>query len=273
MDTIIVAVYAIVDDILKGMNHQDDVRAKMMDAEVITTAIVAMLYFHGNFESSRIFMRESGYIPEMLSKSRFNRRLHKVKDWFLTLFAILGEHAKEMNADTHYLIDSFPIPVCDNYRIPRAKVYRQACFRGYIASKRRYYYGLKLHLMVNAQGQPVEFFLTPANMSDVKGLKFFSFDLPSDAEVYADRGYNDYMFEDLLQDVGIQLLPMRKTNSKRPFPPWVRYLQHTFRKVIETTGSLLNKLMPRHIHAVTQSGFELKIVLFVLALSFQFIGK
>jgi IS5 family transposase len=273
MDTIIVAVYVIVDDILKGLNHRDDVRAKMSDAEVITTATIAMLYFHGNFERSRIFMKELGYVPDMLSKSRFNRRLHQAKDWFLIIFAVLGEHAKEMNADTHYVIDSFPIPVCDNYRIPRAKIYRQDCFRGYIASKKRYYYGLKLHLMVNAQGQPVEFFLSPANMSDVKGLKLFSFDLPAHAQVYADRGYNDYKFEDLLQDVDIQFMPMRKANSKRPFPSWLQYLQHVYRKVIETTGSLLHQLLPRHIHAVTPAGFELKIVLFVLALSFQLIGK
>jgi hypothetical protein len=32
-------------------------------------------------------------------------------------------------------------------------------------------------------------------------------------------------------------------------------------------------MLPRCIHAVTQQGFELKLVLFVLALSFQFITK
>lgn len=273
MDTTIVAVYVLCDDLLKSFGHQDDIRSKMLDVEVITTALVATLYFHGNFEHSRVFLKEMGYIPNMLSKSRFNRRLHKVRHWLLTIFAVLGEHAKDINADTHYLIDTFPIPVCDNYRIPRARIYQEEQFRGYIASKKRYYYGLKLHLMANAQGQPVEFFLTPANMADVKGLEYFSFDLPAGADVYADRGYNNYKFEDLLLEIGVQLLPMRKQNSKRPFPAWVQYLQHTYRKVIETTGSLLHQLLPRSIHAVTQQGFELKVVLFVLALSFQFLSK
>jgi hypothetical protein len=273
MDTTIVAVFVMCDDILKACGHKDDIRSKMLDAEVITTAMIAMLYFHGNFERSRIFLKEMGYVPKMLSRSRFNRRWHRVRDWFLILFAVLGEYAKEMNSDTHYLIDTFPIPVCDNYRIPRARIYQEERYRGYMASKRRYYYGLKLHLMVNAHGQPVEFFLTPANMSDVKGLNFFSFDLPSSSDVYADRGYNDYKYEDLLAETGIRLLSMRKSNSKRPFPPWLQYLQHIYRKVIETTGSLLHQMLSRCIHAVTQQGFELKLVLFVLALSFQFLTK
>ena len=60
---------------------------------------------------------------------------------------------------------------------------------------------------------------------------------------------------------------MRKHNSKRPFPPWMRYLQAHFRKAVETTGSLLERLLPKSIHTVTAEGFELKLVLFVLALS------
>jgi hypothetical protein len=65
----------------------------------------------------------------------------------------------------------------------------------------------------------------------------------------------------------LQLLLMRKSNSKRSFPPWTRYLQAHFRKAVETTGSLLECLLPKSIHTVTAEGFELKLVLFVLAFS------
>jgi len=37
--------------------------------------------------------------------------------------------------------------------------------------------------------------------------------------------------------------------------------------VIETTGNLLCQLLPQSIHAVTAKGFELKVMLFALALS------
>ena len=59
-------------------------------------------------------------------------------------------------------------------------------FWGYQSSKKRYYYGLKLHLMVTKDALPVEFFLTPASFSDTKGLELFDFDLPEGSQVYGD---------------------------------------------------------------------------------------
>ena len=76
-------------------------------------------------------------------------------------------------------------------------------------------------------------------------------------------------FEDLLEEAQVDLQPLRKKNSKRPMPPWTQYLLACYRKVIETTGSLMEHLLPKHIHAVTPQGFELKLALFVLATSFN----
>ena len=95
------------------------------------------------------------------------------------------------------------------------------------------------------------------------------FDLPADSQIIADRAYNSYELEDVLLDADLQLLPMRKSNSKRPFSPWTRSLQAHFGKAVETTDSLLERLLPKSIHTVTAEGFELKLVLFVLALSFS----
>ena len=64
---------------------------------------------------------------------------------------------------------------------------------------------------------------------------------------------------------------MGKTNSKRPFPPWICYLQSTIRKVVEPTGSLLEHPLPKSIYSVTARGFELKVGLFVLATSLNFL--
>ncbi len=47
----------------------------------------------------------------------------------------------------------------------------------------------------------------------------------------------------------------------------------SYRKMIETTGSLIEQLLPKHIHAVTSRGFELKITLFVLACSLNFMVR
>jgi hypothetical protein len=270
MDTQIVAIYCICDDILKGLHHTEDKQRQMSDAEVMTTSIVAGVFFGGNMEKSRIFLREHGYIPKMLEKSRFNRRQHKIAELFLVVFDVLGDFWKQWNEKSVYVMDSFPVSVCDNYRIQRCHLYGGEEWRGYQASKKRYYYGLKIHLMVTQQGQPVEFFLTPASWSDTRALKMYKFDVPKGSLITGDKAYNDYAFEDLLEEAQIDLQPLRKKNSKRPASPWLQYLMACYRKVIETTGSLIEQLLPKHIHAVTPQGFELKIAIFVLATSFNF---
>lgn len=267
MDTQIIAVYCLCDDLLRAMNHRDDGQCQMSGAEVMTTALVAALYFGGNFALACRMLHEQGYMPRMLGKSRFNRRVHRIKPLFLTLFALLGETFKQMNAESVYVIDTFPIAACDNYRIPRSRRYRGEAYRGCIASKKRYFYGLKLHMLVTAQAEPVEFFLTPGSCSDVSGLDYFDFDLPTGAQIMADKAYTNYELEDVLKEADLHLLPLRKANSKRPVPPWLHYLQAHYRKAVETAGSLLERLLPKSIHAVTAQGFELKVVLFVVALS------
>jgi hypothetical protein len=216
MDEKIIATYCLCDDLLHAMQHQEDPQCQMSDAEVMTTAFTAALCFRGNLESARTMLKQYGYIPHMLSKSRFSRRLYRLTDTFVVLFKLLGQTWKALNRESIYVIDSLPIAVCDNIRIPHAKIYTDERFRGYIASKKRYFYGLKIHLLVTKDGQPVEFFLTHGGFGDVDALKCYAFDLPENAIVYSDKAYNDYEIEDLLKEIDhIFLLPMWKKNSKR----------------------------------------------------------
>lgn len=270
MDDQIIAVYCLCEDLLKALRHHEDPQCQMNDAEVMTSAIIAGLFFHGNQARACQMLRERQFILQMLSPSRFNRRLHRIKPLFLTLFAFLGEYWKGLNHESVYSIDSFPVAVCDNIRIRRARIYQGEAYRGVIPSKKRYFYGVRVHLLVTRDGQPVELFLTPGAFADVAALECYAFDLPPGSIVYGDRAYNDYRVEDDLRDTdGISLQPMRKKNSRRPLPPWVCYLQQRYRKMVETAGSLIERLLPKSIHAVTAAGFELKVVLFVLAFSFS----
>lgn len=268
MDDKIIATFCLCDDLLKAIHHQEDRQCQMNDAEVMTTAFIASVFFRGNHESARAMLQQHGYIPHMLSKSRFSRRLHRIKELFIVLFDLLAHIGKTLNKDAIYVIDSIPIAVCDNIRIRRSKIYSHEAFRGYQASKKRYFYGLKIHLMVAQDGQPVECFLTPGGFGAVDALKCYAYALPDGAIIYADKAYNDYAIEDLLQEVEhIQLLPMRKKNSKRPLPPYISFVQSYYRKRVETAGSLIEQLLPKSIHAVTSQGFELKVALFVIASS------
>jgi hypothetical protein len=145
MDDRIILVYCVCDDYLHSINHRDDPQGHVTDAEVMTIAIVAALYYDANFSMARCFLREQRYIKGGLGKSRFSRRVHRLKDHFLTLFDLLAEGWKRLNAEQFYAVDTFPVSALDNYRIPRAKLYRGEAYRGYIASKKRYFYGLKVH--------------------------------------------------------------------------------------------------------------------------------
>ena len=173
-----------------------------------------------------------------------------------------------MNYDNVYVIDSLPIAVCDNIRIKHAKLSTEERFRGYIASKKRYFYGLKIHLMITKDGQPVAFFLTHGSWGAGDALQHDAFDVPEGSIIYADKAYNDYDREDLVHEAAhIHLLPMRKKNTKRALPQEMVFVQHYHRKRIETVGSLIEQRLPKSIHAVTSKGFELKVALFVVAYS------
>ena len=268
MDDKIIATFCLCDDLLKTIHHQEDCQCQMNDAEIMTTALLASLCFRGNQESARSMLTQHGYIPPMVSKSRFSRRLHRIKEIFIVFFNLCAQTWKTLNTEAIYVIDSLPIAVCDNMRIRRSKIYSHEDFRGYQASKKRYFYGLKIHLMVTQDGQPVECFLTPGGCGDVDALKYYAYELPDGSIIYADQAYNDYEIEDLLKDVDhIQLLPMRKKNSKRAVSPSIAFVQSYDRKRVETAGSLIAQLLPKSIHAVTSQGFELKVALFVIASS------
>ena len=86
MDDKIIATFCLCDDLLKAMHHQEDCQCQMNDAEIMTTAFIAALFFRGNHESARALLKQYGDIPHMISKSRFSRRLHRIKAIFIVFF-------------------------------------------------------------------------------------------------------------------------------------------------------------------------------------------
>jgi hypothetical protein len=260
------ALYCIVDDLLKAIGHEDDRRCELTDAEVITTALVAAFNFGGNVERSRWFLQETGLVPRMLSRSRLNRRLHRVAGLVNALFHQLGAALKELSPSTRYLLDSFPVAVCDNMRISRCRLAKGEEFRGYIASKRRYFYGVRVQVVTTEEGVPVELAFLPGAASDVRGLGVLPLCLPRGSQLFMDSGYTDYAAEDAARETdGVEFAPSRKSNSKRGDDVWRGYYKQLMRKRIETVFSQITNLFPRHIHAVTLDGFLLKVSMFVIA--------
>ncbi len=266
----IIAIYAITDDLLKAIGHEDDLRCQMSDAEIITTALIAAIFFSGNHSKACAYMLDHNLIPNMLEKSRFNRRLHRLFMLINDLFHQIGMILKESGNCTEYLLDSFPVPMCDNIRIFHTSLLHSEEYRGYIASKKRYFYGVRVQLLTTKSGIPVEFVFLPGSANDVRALNALPLNLPPGSEVYADSAYTDYAAEDDLKDSSqISLKVMRKKNSKRQDPPWQQYIKQSTRHYIETVFSSITYVFPKSIHAVTYEGFLLKLQAFILSFTLQ----
>lgn len=262
----IIRIYCIVDDILKSIGHVEDVRRKVSDSEIITTALASALYFGGHLDNGRGFMKMTKLVPKMLDKSRFNRRLHDLSELLFSMFYQIGHYLKSIAGASEYVIDSFPVAVCDNIRISRCKLLTGKQWRGKQSSMRRYFYGVKVQVLVNNCGIPVEFGFVPGCESDVHALKKLPLAVAAESKIYGDAAYTDYQAEDDIKAAElIDLMIQRKRNSLRPDQPWIRFIKEQMRKGIETSFSEIKALFLRKIHAVTFKGFLLKLVMFILA--------
>jgi hypothetical protein len=263
----IITIYCFCDELLKAMGKRDDPQTTLSTAEVMTVALVAAEFFVGNQQAALSFLSSHGYIASF-SKSRFNRRLHRIPEtlWQFALFVLAQLRQYADHSDTETIVDTFPVPVCRNIRITRCRIYRDRAFRGYNASKREYFYGLKVCLIVSTTGQPIELLLVPGSYADITALRAMDLNLPEGTRLYADGGFLDLCFEQaVLEEAGIELVVPRRRNMEAQLDGCVQYVCRTLRKRVETTFSQLSERFARSIHAVTPRGFELKVFLTVLA--------
>lgn len=263
----IISIYSLIDDILQEINHIEDVRRQVSDSEIILTSIVSSISFYGNHSSAIKFMKQYGFIPNMLDKSRFNRRLHKIGNLLYELFEIVSSYYKELCCELHYIIDSFPVAVCNNMRIANCKILKDKKYRGYTASMRNYFYGVKVQLLTIKDGIPIAFHFTPGKTGDAKALGKMIDKLPAEASLYGDSAYTDYGLEDIALDRKCIFLKIqRKSNAKRVDTMEQKHEKLKMRKRVETAISDIKKMFPRTIHAVTLEGFLIKLTLFVFGL-------
>jgi len=263
----IISIFCLIDDLLKGIDHPEDVRRQVSDSEIILTAIVSSTSFYGNHSSAIKFMKQYGFIPNMLDKSRFNRRLHKVGCLLYELFEMVSSHFKDFCCEMQYIIDSFPVAVCNNMRIANSKIVTDKKWRGYTASMRNYFYGVKVQLLTTKNGIPIAFHFTPGRTADAKALGKMIDKLPAEASIYGDSAYTDYGIEDMALERKCVLLKIqRKSNAKRIDTLDQKNEKLKMRKRVETTISDIKKMFPRTIHAVTLDGFLIKLTLFVFGL-------
>jgi hypothetical protein len=136
-------------------------------------------------------------------------------------------------------IDSTTLLVCDNHRIHNHKVFATLAQRG--KGSMGWFYGFKLHLVINDCGELLACQITPGNVDDHQPVLALCSRLFG--KLIADRGYiSQPLFEQLLDTFGVQLITKLRKNMKNRLLPLIDKLLLRKRAVIESVVDQLKNI-------------------------------
>ena len=261
-----IVIYCICDEVVKSMNVKENQGCKMSTAEVMTFAILSAQLFGCDYRKTRLITLHQRYFSKILSHSQLVRRIHQIPELMWRLcFAALQLVLRNKN-ENDFIVDSFPVKTYENHKSFRARIFRGSNYHGYSASRKQYFFGLKVHMIVDKNGIPIEFTFSPGSTSDIKALQEFSINLPPGSLLMGDKAYTSYFLEDELFALDkVKLLARRRRNLKRQNTLEEEFILSCCRNKIETVFSSITSRMPRYIKARTEKGFCLKLFFFILA--------
>lgn len=108
------------------------------------------------------------------------------------------------------IADATAISVCDNKRIPRHRVFKETAARS--KTSMGWFYGFKLHAIINSKGEIIAFKVTSGNVDDRKPVPELSEGLFG--QLYADKGYIAQWLTQLLDNQGVEFITTFKKNMK-----------------------------------------------------------
>jgi hypothetical protein len=214
------------------------VRNGRMSLSEIMTIII---YFHqSRYRDFKTYYRDHvcvylrGEFPNLVSYERFVILMPKA-------FGPLCAYLKSLfgRCTGVSFIDSTSLPVCDNHRIHMNKVFQGVAERG--KGSMGWFYGLKLHLVINDRGEILACQITPGNIDDRKPVPALCKGLFG--KLIGDRGYiSQALFEQLLETFDIQLITKLRSNMKNQLMPMVDKLLLRKRSIIETVNDQLKNI-------------------------------
>lgn len=136
-------------------------------------------------------------------------------------------------------IDSTALEVCNNHRIHQHKVFAGLAERG--KGSMGWFYGLKLHLVINDRGEILACQITPGNVDDRKPVPVLCKRLFG--KLIADRGYiSQALFEQLLDTFNVQLITRLKKNMKNRLMSLIDKLLLRKRAIVESVIDQLKNI-------------------------------
>ncbi len=178
------------------------------DSEVMTILIA---FHQSGFRTFKHFYEKyvcvywCAEFPNLVSYSRFVQLKKEVLQLSLIF---LDVHKGECSGTS--FVDSTRLRVCDNKRISAHRVFAE--YAGRSKTSMGWFYGFKLHLIINEKGELLGIQLTPGNTDDRKPLPDLVVGLHG--SLYGDKGYISKDMRQTLREQGINLIYKVRKNMK-----------------------------------------------------------
>ena len=243
----LVELYCSVDDFWKSFKQEWDKhlidsgklkRGPELKLTIPEMMTIVILYHQSNYRTFKHFyFYICNYLkkefPNLISYSRF---VYLMKSIFVPLFGYLLSLRGLITGIA--FIDSTSIAVCHNKRIQRNKVFKGLAKRGKTTSG--WFYGFKLHLIINDKGEILAFQLTPGNISDVSMVETLSKDIFG--KLFGDKGYISSDISKNLLKRGLELFTSIRANMKQKLISLTDKILLRKRSLIETVNDQLKNI-------------------------------
>lgn len=200
--------------------QSNNFRPQFSDEECITVYLWGIS--QRRFEQKTIYEYTRNHLlewfPKLPSYQAFSARLNRLAPAFQALaeywLSIIGVDLQEQ---MEYIVDSCPIILAKGPRSGHAKVARELCEKSYNASRKEWYYGMKLHAVVARRPDrlpvPVSLMASGAAQHDLPAAKQIIEGSASlkPGKLLADKAYIDAEWaQSLKQNHALLLLTPRK---------------------------------------------------------------
>lgn len=228
---------------------------RMTNSEIMTIVINFHMSHYRDFKNyyrGYVAIMYKNEFPNLLSYTRFLAVMPRLIVPMCAYFSTLKGKPTGIQ-----FIDSMSIKVCHNIRIPRHKTFAGVAQRG--KGTMGWFYGFKLHLIVNHLGEIVEAKLTMGNVHDTQPVKELAKKVTG--KLYGDKGYLSKKLKAELAEDGVSLITtVRKNMKAKAHSLWDRAMLSK-RYIIETINDQLKNISYiEHSRHRSFSGFMLNLV-------------
>jgi len=240
---------------------------KMSTSEILTITVLFHLSGHRTFKHFYLFYVQKHLQSEFPHTVSYNRFVELMQSNILPLTLYMKTCCLGQCTGISF-IDSTPIKACKNKRINANKVFKGIANTG--KSTMGWFYGFKLHIIVNDKGELLDFIITQANVDDRFALKTENFLKKIFGSLYADKGYISKELTSILFDQGLHLVTGIRNNMKNILMSMRDKILLRKRSVIETINDQLKNIcQAEHSRHRSFGNFITNLVASLIAYSFQ----